>query len=484
MIGMNLSGVVDWATEWPLVDIFKSSRSWVKLDWQSAADDAAYRFDARGNPLLKPGQAVQTLMVREIGGHYPAGVYVITYRGKGKIALPPSDAKQVIRTLPGRIEVQVEPGDGGIILQITESAPNDPLRDIHVWMPGFENAKSPFHPLFLERLKPFRTLRFMDWQQTNNSPVKRWAERARLTDARYATAKGVPPELLIDLANTLNANPWFCMPHEADADFVRNFALLVKQRLKPNLKVYIEYSNEVWNSQFAQARYALQQGKQRNLGPSDFESQLRYYSQRSVEVFKIWEAVFGARSKERLVRVMASQSANPWVSEQVLGWKNAAQHVDALAIAPYFGNDFGSPQTQDAVTKMSMGQLMDALDKEIGGKNREWIQQQVAVARKHRVRLVAYEGGQHLVGVAGAENNQPLTDLFIAANRHPRMYDLYQKHLGIWFQSGGDLYMAFSNVAKPSKWGSWGALEYQDQPGSAAPKYRALVDYLRKTSRR
>ena len=477
---MNLSGVVDWSTEWPLVDVFKASRSWVKNDWQSATDDPSYRFDVQGNPLLKPGQAVQTLMLREIGGHYPAGVYVITYRGAGKLTLGNGDPLQIVRQGPGRIEVRVKPGNGGLILQIPESDPRDPIRAIKVWMPGFQNAPSPFHPLFLERLRPFGAVRFMDWQNTNNSPVRHWSERAKPTDARWATAKGMPPEILLDLANTLGVDPWFCMPHTADDEFVTQFALLVKQRLKPNLKVYIEYSNEVWNSQFGQARHALEQGRLKKLGPSDFESQLRWYSERSVAVFRLWEAVFSSVSRARLVRVMASQSANPWVSEQVLGWKNAAQQVDALAIAPYFGNEFGTPQTQNKVATMTVDQLLNALEQEIDGKNREWIEQNVAVARKFKVpRLVAYEGGQHLVGVGGAENNPMLTDLFFAANRSPRMYDLYRKHLSNWFRAGGDLYMAFSSVAKPSKWGSWGALEYQDQPTANAPKYRRLIDTLR-----
>jgi hypothetical protein len=479
---MNLSGLVDWSTEWPLVDVFRSSRLWVKSDWQSALEDPAYAFDAQGNPLLKPGQMVQTLMLREIGGHYPSGDYVITYQGTGKIALGAGDTRQIIKARKGRIVVKVAPGDAGLLLQVTESDPRDPVRDIHVWMPGFENAKSPFHPLFLERLRSFSALRFMDWQQTNNSPLKHWADRAKPTDARFATPGGAAPELLIDLANTLNIDPWFCMPHQAEDAFIRAFALLVKQRLKPERKVYIEYSNEVWNTQFAQARYALQQGRKKKLGPSDFESQLRWYSERSVEVFKIWESAFGPAGNKRLVRVMASQSANPWVSEQVLSWKGAARQVDALAIAPYFGNDFGAPQTQASVAKMSVGQLLDALDKELDGRHRAWIEQQCAVAQKHGVSLVAYEGGQHLVGVGGAENNQSLTDLFIAANRSPRMSALYQKHLGIWFNAGGGLYMAFSSVAKPTKWGSWGALEYQDQPVAAAPKYRALVDFVRNAS--
>lgn len=478
--GMNLSGVVDWTTEWPLVDVFKASRPWVTSDWQSASEKREYAFDAAGNPLLGPGQSVQTLMLREIGGHYPAGIYAITYGGKGVVALGPSDVRKVVKERPGRIEAQVVPGDAGILLQIVKSDPKDPIRDLHVWMPGFENARSPFHPLFRERLRPFGTLRFMDWQMTNNSPVVHWADRAQPGDARYANARGIPLERMIELANTLGANPWFCMPHQADDTFVRNFARMVQQRLDPRRKITIEYSNEVWNGQFAQARYALAKGKAQNLGPSDFECQLRYYSQRAVEIFKIWEAVFGEAGKKRLVRVLGSQSANPWVSEQVLGWKGAAAHVDALAIAPYFGNDFGNPQTQNEVAKLSVDQLMDALAKEVDGKNRLWIEQQAAVARRYGVKLVAYEGGQHLVGVGGAENNQALTDLFIAANRSPRMADLYGKHLRNWFAAGGGLYVVFSNVAKASKWGSWGVLEYQDQPVETAHKYRAVVDFIKK----
>jgi len=36
--------------------------------------------------------------------------------------------------------------------------------------------------------------------------------------------------------------------------------------------------------------------------------------------------------------------------------------------------------------------------------------------------------------------------------------------------------MHFVDVGQPSKWGSWGALEYLDQDGS--PKYNALIDFI------
>jgi hypothetical protein len=59
------------------------------------------------------------------------------------------------------------------------------------------------------------------------------------------------------------------------------------------------------------------------------------------------------------------------------------------------------------------------------------------------------------------------------------MYDLYQQHLRHWTAAGGGLYVAFSNVARPSKWGSWGTLEYQDQPLEEAHKFRAITDYIK-----
>ena len=85
-----------------------------------------------------------------------------------------------------------------------------------------------------------------------------------------------------------------------------------------------------------------------------------------------------------------------------------------------------------------------------------------------------------MAGVAGAENHQGLTDKLIAANRHPRMYEIYQQHLSNWFAAGGGLYVVFSNVSTPGKWGSWGVLEYQDQPADQAHKYRAVVDFIRR----
>ena len=90
---------------------------------------------------------------------------------------------------------------------------------------------------------------------------------------------------MIDLCNRLQVDPWFCIPHLADDDYVRQFATMVRERLDPKLKVYVEHSNEVWNGQFAQARYAKEEGRRLGLSDNDFQAQLYYHSMRSVQIF-------------------------------------------------------------------------------------------------------------------------------------------------------------------------------------------------------
>ncbi|MGC8713809.1 MAG: hypothetical protein ACP5RH_15575, partial [Leptodesmis sp.] len=100
----------------------------------------------------------------------------------------------------------------------------------------------PFHPLFLDRLSQFNTLRFMDWGATNNSPLVNWADRTTINSATQASNQGVALEYMIQLANTLKINPWFNIPAEASDDYVRQFATMVRDQLDPSLRVYIEYS--------------------------------------------------------------------------------------------------------------------------------------------------------------------------------------------------------------------------------------------------
>lgn len=481
-LGINLNGVVDWTTQWPFVDVFKISRPWIpqrqNYPW------------GQGGPLqltpegwiasLEPGQFAETVMFADTEGHYPSGKYVLLYNGEGTINFNFGSAK-VVSQKPGRMLLDVVPQNAGIWLQLLATNPKNPIRNIRLIMPGFEKTyqTQPFHPLFLKRLSKFKTIRFMDWMATNNSPVSNWSERATPSLATQATDKGVALEYMINLANTLHANPWFTIPHQATDDYVRKLATTVRDRLDPSLKPHIEYSNEVWNNIFSQTNYAQKRGLAENLDQNGFTAALRYYSQRSVEVFKIWEQVFGGKS--RLVRILASQGANPWVGEQVLTWKSAYKYADAYAIAPYFGNDLSNPNQVDKTLKMTEAQIIDNILHEIRTDMKQNITANYNLTHQHGLKLFAYEGGSHLVSAAMPADKEPqVTALFHSVNRHPKMRTVYLEYLNMWKKSGGGLFNQFADVSRYTKYGSWGALEYQNQKPTTAPKYQGLMEFINK----
>ena len=180
---------------------------------------------------------------------------------------------------------------------------------------------------------------------------------------------------------------------------------------------------------------------------------------------------------ERLIKVLATQSANPWTGTTVLDWQDAYKHADAIAIAPYFGNELGDPKRAEENAKLSIEEVLDRCEQSIASR-REATRKYAEEAQRRGLRLVAYEGGQHLVGHGGAENNQELTRLLQAANRHPRMKELYLQDLRGWRENGGELMCVFSSMGNYSKWGSWGVLENGTQDVTGAPKYQALLQFL------
>ena len=83
-----------------------------------------------------------------------------------------------------------------------------------------------------------------------------------------------------------------CVPHEASPEFWTSLAQLVFHTLDPGLRVYVEWSNEVWNGSFPQNAYAMTHGQSLGLAGSDPAA--AYYVYQAVRVYEAFEAVFGA----------------------------------------------------------------------------------------------------------------------------------------------------------------------------------------------
>lgn len=475
-VGINLAAAVDWSAEQPCADFFRLSRRWIsQRDGAGWGEGPPLDIDERGwIRRLEPGCHADTpLCSLEPGDHYPAGTYTVLHEGRGD--LEAWGAARVTSSGPGRVLLEVDPARGGFFLRLRATDPGDPLRAIRVFPPGEdEGSASPWRRAFVERWRGMACLRFMDLQATNDSPVVTWGQRPVPDDARF-TDRGVPLELLCDLANRLGADPWFCIPHGADDDFVRRFGRLVRDRLDPRLRAWVEYSNEVWNPQFTQHRHAAAEGARLGLADKPWEAAWRYTALRSMEIFAILEEEFSGR--DRLVRVLASQAANAHVAREILAFRGASSRADVLAIAPYvsFNVAPGGVPGVEEVREWSVDRVLDHVERVALPECVAWMRANREVAAAHGLGLVAYEAGQHLVATAGGENDQRLVDLLAAANRHPRMEAVYAAYLSAWKDEGGGLLCHFSSMGPYGKFGSWGLLEYADTPVEASPKLRAVT---------
>ncbi|MCY2987888.1 MAG: hypothetical protein NTY19_08515 [Planctomycetota bacterium] len=473
-LGINLEGNYDWSTQHPFVDVWKTSRPWFSGNATTWQDQQPLELDDRGNVRrLAPGQIARTLLFWDIGNHFPAGRYELTYRGRGRLRY---EGVRLAESTPGRDVLDLTSDQRrGFGVFITETDPHDYLRDFHLWLPGVPR-KQRFNPAFLERLQGFTSIRYVHWAEVDLEQAihSHWSERPQLDDCRWRP-RGVPLEVMCELANVFGADPWFCVPHAADDDYVRQMAQLIRDKLDPQRRVYLEYSNEIWNGLFAQARYCQQLGVRENLGPNRFESQLRWYSRRARQVFGVWESVFPA---DKLVRVIAGQSGNAWVAKTELEFGDTLAHTDALAIAPYFGGQLGNPDSPTPFRGRTLDELFTALSNTAMPMAIQEMTAHAALAKEKGVALVAYEAGQHLVGVGPAQNDQALTNLFIAANRDPRMGPLYTRYLNAWRDADGQLCEVFVLCNNPNKHGAWGLVEWIDQPRAEAPKLDAVWGWM------
>jgi hypothetical protein len=483
-IGMNLSPLTYWTRELPFKDVFKTAMPWVT---QNAADRrvwdtgalASIPLDRNGYPLRLPvnapgtnaPQGVATLMCREIDGRYPAGRYVCLYDGKGEIVFA-GDAV-VAGGTPGRIELDVKPSKSGIFMKIVSSDRSDHVRNIRVLMPGCEGTyrEKPFNPLFLERLKPFRIIRFMDWQRTNDSTVTSWETRTAPSFYTQAGGGGVAVEHMIELCNELGADPWFCLPHQADDGYLRSFALMARDRLHPGGKVYLEYSNEVWNRMFGQYRWVEERDRREM-------SHARKYARFAGHAFEVWSRVFGAQ-KDRLVRVACGQQANPRVLEEALDALGKGG-ADAAACSAYFGLESDDyPALESLGGRAGAGDVMALVQEGLEKNGVTGIRRHAEISAGHGLDFLFYEGGQSLVP-SPFGSSPPYLPALWEAQKTPEMHQAYGKALAEAGNTHARVFMAYSFVTRAdARSGSWGHLEYLAQPLAEAPKYRALLDGMR-----
>lgn len=501
-MGMNISGINDWSTQMPFIDIMKQSRGW--KDWRDQGSKAGFLTDKSGwITELRQNQIAGTVFLTAPEPPIYTTYYVF-YDGDGAIEYHWAAQKNTRLSRPDRDVIEVNHGSS--LLNITRTNPKNPIRNIRIiakqHLEHYQQGQR-FNPDWIKKIEHLRALRYMDWMGTNNSKPYSWQNRPKLTDRTWAT-KGIPLEVISELSNLTRTAPWITLPHWADEKFVEAAGNTFKQHLSSALPLYIEHSNEMWNWQFKQAHYALKMGKA--LWGKEGNAYMQWHGMRTAKICDTIKTQVFKKTPDRVTCVLGVQTSWHGLENAALDcplWSDAPCYkhsIDALAITTYFSAGLNGPGRKDKKAKArakeliklaSSAQSLELAHKQIthggvlkknypgvGAELKSQLNYWSKVAKKRGLRLLAYEGGQHISANGYLlQENKKIIGFHREVNRAPFMGSVYRELLNTWKQGGGELHMHFSDIAKPSKFGSWGALEAVTQTGS--PKWDAIVEFNR-----
>jgi len=410
------------------------------------------------------------------------------------------------------------------------------VTNIHLLRPGYDGTE-----LFTTEYKTIMAkgdvTRFMDWGSTNFGPGVTWSDRARpgslwtspihVIDPngliQHGTT-GVPYEVMVQLCNELNTDLYVNVPARANDAYITNLANLIKYGsdgvnpytythtspvwppLNSNLKIYVEYGNEVWNNIFQSYTYVTDIGQiELNNGPTNYPTDydnvaspsagllaLRFTAYRASQMSLLFRAVFGdsampfTATNPRVRPLFESQEAGPgtWLSpalrylDAFYGSTNAFNTTVHPVAYFFYGGGGAAYYAINGVTATSSSDPLVVFSpgkgNYVGPTWRGGIYADSLWAGNFGLKRTAYEGGMGLNNPTQTGSWTSTTEWII--NNNSAMVDVEQEFHDAWTQGGGELLNYYTHGAD-SRWGF--AQEYND---STAPKVLGL-DAIHSTTR-
>ena len=443
-----------------------------------------------------------------------SGTYHLSFHGQADIWSWPASIQNVsydASTNTTTADVVEPVGNPFLQLNFSNSMrnPGDPsgtgITDVRLIRPGYDpNTTQEFTNQYLAALKPFTTIRTNGATNTNNygpewagSPLD-WSQRHLPTDAGVGPGgdgrvAGTSWEDLIALANATHTNLWINIPGPATDDYVTQVANLIKNGdtvdgihysgLDPSLKVYVEWSNEVWGGLAPTYNYNVADIKQQVQGgnsvltsdgtpptynPWTGPTLLRNDLLHTERIATDFNAVFNDPNHDRIRPVLAWQEGNLWAFPATFAWFQSNFGAPSQYLYGIGGANYYSPSDYSTVDNLlnSLSAAEQALNQQI--------KDTTTLANQYGLKNVAYEGGP------GISNTGDAGQVGLAALRDPRMEKIvYQSYID-WFANGGDQ-ANFTN-GPYGIWGPqwpWSAAELgQANNPSASPKYAGLMDVI------
>jgi len=475
--GVNLEGLADWMRTPMFVDAFKTSRRF-------GSPDKPWDGDCKLGPHGWPAGDFGVIIFADAPGI--GGTYHLVFDGKADVTVTGSTADVKIAHFDGHrttADVVVPATSTQLFLSFRNT---QGVTNVRLLRPGYPvDTHQIFTNQFLKAIKPYSTVRLMDYLNSNGNPLVHWSDRPTERDAQYTAGRGGPYEPMIALANASGKDLWVNVPDQADDDYVKHMATLFKTELAPGRRVYVEYSNEVWNWSFAQATRNKEAAKQEAqdpksplniaVSPDDDPHNETYWAfkripERLLQIRKIWQGVYGKAKFDAAVRpVLASQIGWPFVIEEQLAFIDRvdgppSHFLYAIAGAPYY--NMGGLESKADVTK---DEVIAALGKSVDDYSARGLDVYPLLAKKYGVKLLAYEGG-----VDVGQGDQGL-GAKLASQSDPQMRTITRRYLDAWYGHDGGLFMYFTLCSGWGKWGVWGLT---DDIAKSTPKTEGVADVL------
>ncbi len=484
-LGINLEGLRDYDRSFMFIDAMKTCRKFGTV--QMPYDEKA-QVDANGWPTGDAGTLVIT-DAKNING-----VYHFFATGQCDLTAGPATVRNLHydeRSNRTMAEVVInQPKDAIVTLTLVFKNTFGGLKNIKLFRPGYDSDAEIFTKEFTRALQPFGAIRFMDFLATNNSAIKTWLDRPKPADATFSTDKGGPYEFAIEMGNRTGKDIWLNIPALADDDHIAKLGELVRTKLKPNLNCFVEYSNEVWNGQFQQAKQNFEAAKadvaagEKTLNDGGRDANVYYWAwrrvaKRSIEIKKLMG------EDPRIKVVLASQVGYDPPGMVI---RTQLEYIDkhhgapskflyAIACAPYFspGMDPDDKTHQKWYTQrddLTVDTICNRLLTCTGSTLSPHVKAYHEAARKYNIKSFAYEAGLDMQQYQNSLNAK------IAANDDPRMGDALEQYLTNWYTAGGDSLFYFNLNCRFGTFGYWGLTE--DSRVINTPKYQAATRVAQK----